>query len=131
MRQAAGLGIGDRVLFPGFLRDHDLHEAYKTADVYVMPSVSEPFGITALEAMRVGTPVVLSKQSGVAEAIPGATAVDFWDVEAMAEHISGILRSTEVRERLSTEGVRAAAELTWDRAAESVRGVMDELVPAV
>jgi glycosyltransferase involved in cell wall biosynthesis len=131
MRQAAGLGIGDRVLFPGFLRDHDLHEAYAAADIYVMPSVSEPFGITALEAMRVGTPVILSRQSGVAEAVPGAVAVDFWDVDALAARMSEILRSAELRQKLSAEGVLAAAELTWDRAASQVRAVMDELVPAV
>lgn len=130
MRQAAGLGIGDRVLFPGFLRDHDLHEAYASARIYVMPSVSEPFGITALEAMRVGTPVILSKQSGVAEAVPGAVTVDFWDVHALAERMSEILRSGELHEKLSLEGVQAASELTWDRAAASVRGVMEELVPS-
>ena len=129
MRMAAGLGIGDRVLFPGFLRDHDLHEVYEAADVYVMPSVSEPFGITALEALRVGTPVILSKQSGVAEAVPeAAVQVDFWDVDALARAIeTELTASADVRTAKVARGRKAAARLSWDRAGSEVRSIMDEL----
>ncbi len=128
LRQAAGLGIGNRVLFPGFLRDHDLHEAYASADVYVMPSVSEPFGISALEAMRLGTPVIISKQSGVAEAVPEAIQVDFWDADALAQAIEQVLAARpKEREAHAVRGHNAAARLSWDRAASEIRAIMDEL----
>ncbi len=131
LRQAAGLGIGDRVLFPGFLRGHDLHEAYASADVYVMPSVSEPFGISALEAMRAGTPVIISKQSGVAEAVPESIQVDFWDADALAKAIERVLEATpDEREAHAARGRLAAARLSWDRAAGEIRAVMDELALA-
>ncbi len=130
MRMAAGLGIGDRVLFPGFLRDHDLHEAYATADVFVMPSISEPFGIAPLEAMRAGTPVIISRQSGVAEAVPHATIVDFWDDQAMAARIHELLVSPQLRAAQIAKHAAVLSLLTWDRAGEKIRGIMDELVPA-
>jgi glycogen synthase len=118
------------VLFPGFLRGHDLHEAYAAADVFVMPSVSEPFGIAALEAMRVGTPVVLSSQSGVAEAAPDALSADFWDAPQLAKLIHQILNDSSLHARLSENGRNAAARLSWDRAGASVRSIMDEVAHA-
>ena len=127
MHLAASLGIADKVLFPGFLRGHDQHEAYALADLFVMPSVSEPFGLAALEAMRVGTPVIVSKQSGVAEAIPSALKVDFWDVEKMADLMLSVLESPALREELSRKGVAEAAGLTWDRSAEEIRSLIDGL----
>lgn len=132
MHLAASLGIADKVLFPGFLRGHDQHEAYALADLFVMPSVSEPFGLAALEAMRVGTPVIVSKQSGVAEAIPSALKVDFWDVDKMADLMLSVLESPVLRDELSRKGTAEAAALTWDRSAGEIRSLMDQLaVPAL
>ncbi len=131
MHLAASLGIGDKVLFPGFLRGHEQHEAYALADLFVMPSVSEPFGLTVLEAMRMGTPVIVSKQSGVAEAVEHALKVDFWDVEKMANLMLSVLESPALHAKLKKKGVAEAASLTWDRAAESIRGIVDTVaVPA-
>jgi len=128
MHLAASLGIADKILFPGFLRGAELHEAYELADLFVMPSVSEPFGLAALEAMRIGTPVIISKQSGIAEAV-SALQVDFWDVEKMADLILSVLNSLVLWEKLSKKGVTEAASLTWDLSADKIRGVVDELVP--
>lgn len=129
VEQAATLGIAGNVLFAGFLRGEEQHEAYSAADVFVMPSVSEPFGITALEAMRIGTPVIISKQSGVAEVAPGALQVDFWDVERMADLISQVLLDPVLTERLVADGKETAERMTWERSSKQVRSILDELVP--
>ena len=126
---AASLGIGDKVLFPGFLRGHRQHEAYALADLFVLPSVSEPFGLTALEAMRTGTPVIVSKQCGVAEAVHTVLKVDFWDVEKMASLMLSVLESSTLHNELREKGIAEAATLTWDRAALEIRNIMDSLVP--
>lgn len=130
MHLAASLGIADKVLFPGFLRGAEQHEAYALADIFVMPSVSEPFGLAALEAMRIGTPVIVSKQSGIAEAVSGALQVDFWDVEKMANLMLSVFESPTLRNELSKKGIAEAASLTWNRSADEVRELMDQLVPA-
>lgn len=129
MHLAASLGIADKILFPGFLRGAEQHEAYALADLFVMPSVSEPFGLAALEAMRIGTPVIVSKQSGVAEAVTNALQVDFWDVEKMADLMLSVLESPTLRAELSQKGIAEASTLTWDRSADEIRGLMDQLVP--
>lgn len=129
VEQAAALGISGNVLFAGFLRGEEQHEAYGAADVFVMPSVSEPFGITALEAMRIGTPVIMSKQSGVAEIAPGALQVDFWDTERMADLISQVLLDPVLHARLVEDGKETADRMTWERASKQVRSILDELVP--
>lgn len=126
MDMAASLGISDRVLFTGFLRGHERTEVYKAADLFVMPSVSEPFGITALEAMKAGTPVLVSKQSGVAEAVKHALKADFWDVDEMTNKILGVIRHRGLRESLSENGLREVAGLTWEEAAGKVENVLQE-----
>ena len=128
MDMAAALGISDRVLFTGFLRGHDRTEIYKAADLFVMPSVSEPFGITALEAMKSGTPVLLSKQSGAAEAVRHALKVDFWDVDEMANKILGVIRHKGLKESLSENGKDEASKHTWDAAALKVENIVQEMV---
>ncbi len=131
MHLAASLDIADKMLFPGFLRGHDQYEAYKLADLFVMPSVSEPFGLTALEAMRLGTPVIVSKQSGVAEAISQDLQVDFWDVDRMSELMISILESPTIHAGAVKRGQNEAAALTWERAAENIReNIVDLLLPA-
>jgi glycosyltransferase involved in cell wall biosynthesis len=112
------LGLKDMVEFTGFLHGPEVEQAYQKADVYAMPSVSEPFGLTALEAARQGVPVVLSKNSGVAEVLRrGALKVDFWDVEMMAKMIVSILRSPALADMLRRESAAEIRGLTWDEAA--------------
>ncbi|HTR18862.1 MAG TPA: glycosyltransferase family 4 protein [Candidatus Paceibacterota bacterium] len=126
MDLAAQLGISDRVLFTGFLSGSDRHEVYAAADLFIMPSVSEPFGITALEAMKTGAPVLVSKQSGVAEAVKHALKVDFWDVDEMTNKILGVVRHKGLRQSLSENGRREVANLTWEDAAGKVENVLQE-----
>lgn len=92
IRQVARLGISDRFHFTGFLRGSEVQKMFALSDVYVMPSVSEPFGISPLEAMRTGVPSVISRQSGAAEVLKYAFKVDFWDVDAMADQIYALLK---------------------------------------
>ena len=128
MQEAAYLGIGDKVLFPGFLRDQELADAYDMADLYVLPSVSEPFGITPLEAMKMGTPVIISKQSGVSEIVKNALKVDFWDVEEMAGKILSVVGYPALRQSLAENARAEADKLTWADAALKVGGIVGELV---
>ncbi len=128
IEQAATLGISPNVFFTGFLRGEEQHQAYAAADLFIMPSVSEPFGITALEAMRAGVPVIISKQSGVAEAVENVIRVDFWDVEKLARHIDSLLKEPHRRAALARRGQKEVAALTWTRAADKVRNVADELI---
>jgi len=128
MHLAAELGLGGHVFFTGFLHGAERHEVYEAADLFVMPSVSEPFGIAALEAMRVGTPVLLSKQSGVSEVIRHALKVDFWDVDEMANKILSVVGYPGLREALAQNAAREAEALTWADAARKVNGIVHELV---
>lgn len=120
IEQAADLGIADRVLFTGFLRGGDLKNIYKIADLYVMPSVSEPFGITSLEAVASGTPVLISKQSGVSEILNHCLRVDFWDIDDMANKILSVVNYDELGECLSSNGLSEVDKFTWDNAADEI-----------
>lgn len=117
IRQAAELGISDKVLFTGFLRGEELSAAYQAADLFVMPSVSEPFGLTALEAVASGTPVIVSKQSGVSEALTNVLKVDFWDTEEMANKILSVLGHPSLGRCLSRHAREDIAGLDWRSAA--------------
>jgi glycogen synthase len=114
MRKADALGISDRVLFTGFLRDKDLAKAYALADLYVMPSVSEPFGLTPLEAAIHGTPVLVSRQSGVSEVFSNCLKVDFWDIHEMANKIVSVLRHPALQASLSTNALAEISRMNWD-----------------
>lgn len=127
---AAALGIADRVAFAGFRRGEEIDRLYRTADLYVLPSVSEPFGITALEAVQHGTPVIVSKQSGVREVLPEALQVDFWDVRKMADEMLRVLADREAARALGLSQRRALDAVTWDAAAEKVADLYRALVPA-
>ncbi len=116
--QAAEAGIGHKVLFTGFLRGRDVDRVYRLADCYVMPSVSEPFGIAPLEAMRNDVPVIVSKQSGVAEVLTHALKVDFWDIDEMANKIIAVLKYPPLGQTLREQGRFELRGLTWDGAAE-------------
>ncbi len=117
MREAADQGIADKVIFAGFLRGEELKSIYASADLYVMPSVSEPFGITPLESLANGTPVLISKQSGVSEALTHALKADFWDIDDMTDKIISVLDHSSLQENLRENGRREAGKLTWAEAA--------------
>jgi glycosyltransferase involved in cell wall biosynthesis len=118
IEEAAHLGIGHRVLFTGFLRGPDVDRIFRMADCYVMPSVSEPFGIAPLEAMRNDVPVIISRQSGVSEVLTHALKVDFWDIDEMANKIVAVLRHPPLSQTLREHGSFELRKLTWDGAAE-------------
>lgn len=118
IEHAAAIGIGHKVLFTGFLRGRDVDRVYRMADCYVMPSVSEPFGIAPLEAMRNDVPVIVSKQSGVSEVLTHALKVDFWDVDEIANKIVAVLRYPPLSQTLREHGRFELRSLNWDGAAE-------------
>jgi len=128
IERAAELGLARHVHFTGFLRGPEVDRIYDEASLYVMTSVSEPFGIAPLEALARDVPVILSKQTGVSEVLSNVIAVDFWDTESLAARIVEVLRSDELRERLAADGRADAARLTWTRQAELVADVYRELV---
>ncbi len=117
---AANLGIGHKVFFTRFLRGADVDRAYQMADLYVMPSVSEPFGIAPLEALRHNVPVLVSKTSGIAEAFHNALKVDFWDINEMANKMVAVLRYAPLQEMLRIEGRKEALRFRWEDSAARV-----------
>ncbi|MBN1362887.1 MAG: glycosyltransferase family 4 protein [Sedimentisphaerales bacterium] len=120
---AAHLGIGHQVFFTRFLRGDDVHKAYQMADLYVMPSVSEPFGIAPLEALQHDVPVLVSKQSGIAEAFRNALKVDFWDINEMANKMIAVLRHPPLHEMLRVEGRKEAFRFRWEDSAARVNEI--------
>ncbi len=119
IEMAADLGIGHKVLFTGFLRGDDVQKVYQMADLYVMPSVSEPFGIAPLEALNHDVPVLISKQSGVSEVLTHALKVDFWDTEEMANKIMAVLKYPPLQMTLREHGNFEVRKLKWADAAAS------------
>lgn len=117
---ALDLGVERKVLFSGFLKGNEIARAYAQADLYVMPSVSEPFGITPLEAIKQGTPVLISKQSGVSEIIKNALRVDFWDVEDMAEKVIAALKYPALSQVLREYSQRDLSKLNWHKQAGEI-----------
>lgn len=128
IEQAAALGIGDRVLFPGFVRGDKTDRLYQSADLYVLSSVSEPFGITPLEALLNRTPVLISKQSGVSEVINHALKIDFWDTDRMASRMDAVLRYPSLADELRKNGFQEAGGLSWDRTAKVCQDCYNSLV---
>jgi glycogen(starch) synthase len=127
---AAELGIGQKVLFTGFLRGEDVQKIYKMADLYVMPSVSEPFGIAPLEALDHDVPVIISKQSGVSEVLMHALKVDFWDVNEIANKIIAVLKYPPLQMTLRSHGNFEVRKLRWiDSAAKCAKIYEDLLLP--
>ena len=124
---AAQRGISDRFHFTGFLKGKQVYEMLKRSDVYIMPSVSEPFGISPLEAMQCGIPTIISKQSGCAEILDKAIKTDYWDVEAMADAVYSICTYPAMAEFLSVEGKREVDEIKWEYAGQKVRNIYDNL----
>jgi len=123
MRRAAALKITDRFHFTGFLKGADVFTMLDMSDVYIMPSVSEPFGISPLEAMQSNVPVIISKQSGVAEILTHAVKTDFWDIDAMADAIYGILNYPALSRMFIKNGKEEVIRLKWDNSARHVRDI--------
>lgn len=130
INQAAELGLSNKVFFPGFLRGADLEKIYKSADLYVMPSVSEPFGLVALEALANKVPVIVSNQSGVAEVVEHALKVDFWDVDELANKILAVINHSALQKTLSFNGHENVQRCTWDLAADKLINIYNGLSPA-
>lgn len=128
IRQVARLGISDRFHFTGFLRGTEVQKMFALSDVYVMPSVSEPFGISPLEAMRSGVPSVISRQSGAAEVLKYAFKVDFWDVDAMADEIYALLQYPALSQFASKFGYDEVNTLKWNNAAAKIKSVYESVV---
>ena len=131
IEMAAELGIGSKVLFTGFLRGEDVKRIYRMADLYVMPSVSEPFGIAPLEALGHDTPVIISKQSGVSEVLLHALKVDFWDVEEIANKIIAVLKYPPLQMTLRSHGNFEVRKLRWSDAAKKCVAVYEDAMVGV
>jgi glycosyltransferase involved in cell wall biosynthesis len=128
---AADLGLAKHVFFVGFQRGKRWRDAYAIADLFVMPSVSEPFGLTALESIGYGTPVLMSKQSGVAEVMRNCLKVDFWDVHEMANQIVAVMQNDALRDTLQANAYSELQKLTWDDSAAKLLGIYDQHMPAM
>ncbi len=128
IRRVAKLHMATKFHFTGFLKGENVDRMFAMSDVYVMPSVSEPFGISPLEAMRSNVPVVISKQSGVAEILNHALKVDFWDIDALADAIYGLLHYQSLSSMFSSHGEAEVNNLKWDNAANSVLDVYKQVV---
>ena len=124
---AAAMGIGHRVTFTGFLRGDDVDRIYEMADLYVMPSVSEPFGLAPLEALSHDVPVLISKQSGVSEVLTHALKVDFWDINEMANKIVAVLRHPPLQKTLREHGAFEVRKFSWSDAARQCVEVYQEI----
>lgn len=131
IEMAAAMGIGHKVLFTGFLRGGDVEKVFKMADLYVMPSVSEPFGIAPLEAMSHDVPVIISKQSGVSEVLTHALKVDFWDINEMANKIIAVLKHPPLASTLRQHGSFEVRKLSWVDAARSCQGVYEQAIAGI
>ncbi len=127
IRRVARLGIAHRFHFTGFLKGDDVKRMFAHSDVYVMPSVSEPFGISPLEAMRSNVPAIISKQSGVAEVLKHAIKVDFWDIDAMADAIYSLLTYPAISKMAVRCGLDEVNALRWEHAAEQINSIYNEV----
>ncbi len=120
IHMAVDLGIERNVLFSGFLQGDEVARAYSAADLYVMPSVSEPFGIAPLEAIQHGTPVLISKQSGISEVIKNALRVDFWDIDEMANKVMAVLDYPALHSTLKEHGAKEVERMSWKDQAKHI-----------
>jgi glycosyltransferase involved in cell wall biosynthesis len=128
IHRVAALKIGDRFNFTGFLQGEDVNKMFALSDVYVMPSVSEPFGISPLEALQSNVPVIISKQSGVSEILKHAIKIDFWDIDAMADAIYGILNYPGLKKMFEHYGKSEVESLKWENTAGDVLNVYKSIV---
>lgn len=125
IEMAAALGISQNVIFVDFQRGKNWRDAYAISDLFVMPSVSEPFGLTPLEAAGYGTPSLISKQSGVAEILKNALKVDFWDVGEMANQITAVVKNDALRDELYKNVAHEYNLMSWEKAADKFMAIYD------
>lgn len=128
IRLVARRNIADRFHFTGFLKGNEVYEIFKSSDVYVMPSVSEPFGISPLEAMQCGVPSIISKQSGCAEILDYAIKVDYWDIDAMADAMYALVTYPAFNHFLKEEGLKEVNNIKWEDAGLKVRHIYDKVI---
>ena len=128
LSQVKNLGISAKVVFTGFLDNNEVRKLFSMTDLYVMPSVSEPFGISPLEAMRAKVPVIISKQSGVSEVIKHAIKVDYWDINALSDAIYGVLNYKILSNLLTSNGSREVKKLRWEKTGKQILEVYQSLV---
>lgn len=128
IENAAERGIADKFLFAGFLKGEELKKAYALADLFVLPSVSEPFGLAALESLAMKTPVLVSKQSGISEVIQNALKVDFWDTNEMANKILACLAHQSLGETLKEESFKEMDKLSWEKSAQKCLDIYNDLL---
>ena len=125
---AAERGIADRFHFPGFQKGRQVYETFAASDVYIMPSVSEPFGISPLEAMQMGVPSIISKQSGCAEILHNVIKTDYWDIDAMADAIYSIITYPAMYNQLKEDGLKEVNQITWDKAGQKVINIYKQVL---
>ncbi len=128
IKLVAKRGIADRFHFTGFLRGKEVYEMLRDSDVYIMPSVSEPFGISPLEAMEMGVPSIISKQSGCAEILTNVIKTDYWDIDAMADAIHSILNYPAMYHTLRDKGIEEIHGITWEKVGKKVIGIYKEVI---
>lgn len=128
IEMAAARGIADRFHFPGFMKGKQVYEAFADSDVYVMPSVSEPFGISPLEAMQCGVPSIISKQSGCAEILDKCIKTDYWDINAMADAMYSLCTNESLHEYLKVEGKNEVDQITWEKVGKRIYDVYNSLI---
>ncbi|MFH0999244.1 MAG: glycosyltransferase family 4 protein [Bacteroidota bacterium] len=128
IKRVAELKMATKFHFTGFLKGDEVDKMFKLSDVFVMPSVSEPFGLVPLEAMRSNVPVVISKQSGVAEVLKNAIKIDFWDVEGMADAIYGLIHYESLSKMFIKNGVEEVDNLKWEHAAKQVKEIYNNVL---
>ena len=121
-------GIADRFHFPGFMRGKQVYETFAASDVYIMPSVSEPFGISPLEAMQMGVPSIISKQSGCAEILNNVIKTDYWDIDAMANAIYSIITYPAMHDQLKEAGIAEVNQITWQKAGQKVIDIYNKVL---
>jgi glycosyltransferase involved in cell wall biosynthesis len=121
-------GIGDRFHFPNFMRGKQVYELLKRSDVYIMPSVSEPFGISPLEAMQCGVSTIISKQSGCAEILSKCIKIDYWDIQSMADAIYAICKYPALYEYLCQEGKKEVDSITWENVGLRIKNIYEKVI---
>lgn len=128
IEQACRVGLSDRIIFAGRVTSAEARKLYENAACFVMPSVSEPFGLVAMEAITHGAPVVLSKQSGAAEVVHNAMQVDFWDTDKMADCILTVLREEPLRDEMRLQTPRILSNLTWANQGRKILSIYSDII---
>ena len=128
INMVAARGIADRFHFPALMRGKQVYEAFADSDVYVMPSVSEPFGISPLEAMQCGVPSIISKQSGCAEILDKCIKTDYWDIYAMADAMYSLCTNDSLHEYLKIEGKNEVDQITWEKVGKRIYDVYNQFI---